>query len=401
MQMMRKKFRLMQIGEHGRHRKLHQCRRTLSIIKRGLQHRAYGCKMGLYPKTTSLIVQNKRGMTQLQSLTKPVQTQKSLRLFPAASPLLNEEITIIVGLHNQGVQFGLSAQGEEIMQILLADPVPRSQLTGFLFSALRPLLATIGPWNHGYGMRTEHMQVVVQVTQGEEGLNFHQVMQTSTIPSARSMVLIEDITDQNENNLQYSERTRTDNSVSNCANTLLLPAPPLESSAAEDIMAIPVPSLETAVPITSTILTPTATLSEPEIAILPLAQHTETFDEPAQGSTQIDLPPTSHKGKTPAPLDCSNLRRSTRSNKYDGFKINQPIDSRQHKSKVKNRVVPSAGPAHAQAQTASEEMTEETPPPTTVPVLQAVGIQLCAVPEDELIVEALLKAPEGSSSSSA
>lgn len=37
----------------------------------------------------------------------------------ASPPLLNEELTITVGLHNQGIQFGLSAQGEEILSVLL------------------------------------------------------------------------------------------------------------------------------------------------------------------------------------------------------------------------------------------------------------------------------------------
>lgn len=110
----------------------------------------------------------------------------------------------------------------------------------------------------------------------------------------------------------------------------------------------------------------------------------------------------SRKGKVHAPLDCSNLRRSTRANKYDGFKVNQPTDSHQHKSKVKARVVPSAlGASSAQHLPTSENPTDEIPPPTAVIVMQEVGIQLCVVPADEITMEAFNKAPKESSSSSA
>jgi hypothetical protein len=42
------------------------------------------------------------------------------------------------------------------------------------------------------------------------------------------------------------------------------------------------------------------------------------------------------------PIDDANLRRSKRSNKYDGFKVNQPSDRRTVKSEVIPRTVPTA-----------------------------------------------------------
>ena len=54
-------------------------------------------------------------------------------------------LTVTVGLHNQGMQFGLLAQGEKILSILHADPMPRQQLNDFLFNAMRPLLVSVGP----------------------------------------------------------------------------------------------------------------------------------------------------------------------------------------------------------------------------------------------------------------
>lgn len=71
---------------------------------------------------------------------------------PVGPDVAEDLLTVSVELNNQGMRFGLSAQGEALMSLLLSDPIPRQQLNIVLFSALRPLLATIGLWNNGYGM---------------------------------------------------------------------------------------------------------------------------------------------------------------------------------------------------------------------------------------------------------
>ncbi|KAE8798152.1 polyubiquitin-like [Hordeum vulgare] len=48
------------------------------------------------------------------------------------------------------------------------------------------------------------------------------------------------------------------------------------------------------------------------------------------------------KRKITTPIDAANLRRSSRSNKYDGFKVNLQPESRIRKSKVKKRCFPSS-----------------------------------------------------------
>lgn len=118
---------------------------------------------------------------------------------PPMAPSLNEELTLTVALHSQGMQFGLSAQGDEILTILLSDPAPRQHLNSFLFTALRPLMASVGPWSNGYGMRPDNMQVTVQITQGSAGLHFSQVAQPLPAMTAAHSVLIEDITDLPDN----------------------------------------------------------------------------------------------------------------------------------------------------------------------------------------------------------
>ena len=108
------------------------------------------------------------------------------------------------------------------------------------------------------------------------------------------------------------------------------------------------------------------------------------------------------KGKMSVPIDTANLRRSNRSTKYDGFRVPQPSDSRQQKSKVKPRLIPSAATAasqHTSAEQASDAQELAVPPPTPIATMQAVGTQLCAIPAEELSDAALTKGPEDSTSS--
>lgn len=61
-----------------------------------------------------------------------------------------------------------------MVNLLISDPIPREQLNNFIFNALRPVIATIGPWNGGYGLRNENMEVSVLVTSDAEGIHFTQ-----------------------------------------------------------------------------------------------------------------------------------------------------------------------------------------------------------------------------------
>lgn len=105
------------------------------------------------------------------------------------------------------------------------------------------------------------------------------------------------------------------------------------------------------------------------------------------------------RGKTAAPIDSANLRRSTRANKYDGFKVTQSTDSRPYKSKVKARVIPAA-PSSSSAPTQNIlNNADEIPPHTPIKEMQAEGMHLCVIPEEELTFEVLLNGDNGSSSS--
>lgn len=108
------------------------------------------------------------------------------------------------------------------------------------------------------------------------------------------------------------------------------------------------------------------------------------------------------KAKMSVPIDTANLRRSNRSTKYNGFRVPQPSDSRQLKSKVKPRMIPSAATAtsqHTSIEQASDTEELAVPPPTPLATMQAVGTQLCAIPAEEVSDEDLTKGPEDSTSS--
>ena len=102
------------------------------------------------------------------------------------------------------------------------------------------------------------------------------------------------------------------------------------------------------------------------------------------------------KKKKPIAIDESTLRRSTRSNKYDGFKAPSMADGRSTRSKVKARQVPEA-PNHSST---TSSASASAPPPTPVHVLQLIGTVRCGVPAAELSEDILMADQESAPSSS-
>mgnify|MGYP000941535423 CR=1 FL=1 len=94
------------------------------------------------------------------------------------------------------------------------------------------------------------------------------------------------------------------------------------------------------------------------------------------------------KGKSVVPECAIALRRSARTNKYDGFKVHQVFDSKKKTSKVKPRVVPTTLTIR------EVDDVEKIPPPTPVRVIQQISAVLCAIPTEELTGEALMASQE-------
>ena len=108
----------------------------------------------------------------------------------------------------------------------------------------------------------------------------------------------------------------------------------------------------------------------------------------------------SAKGQMQAPIDTSSLRSSNRANKYGGFRVTPPTDSRPSKSKVKPRLVPTiAGLSSISEGQYNYAQDDVVPPPTIIPAMHAIGTQLYAIPAEALSVNELTKEKEGSASS--
>ena len=70
-----------------------------------------------------------------------IQADPAIQLSDSAS---FESLNITLEINDQGVRFGLSAQGDEILSKLLNDPIQRLNLNAFIFQAVSPMLASLG-----------------------------------------------------------------------------------------------------------------------------------------------------------------------------------------------------------------------------------------------------------------
>ena len=137
-----------------------------------------------------------------------------------------------------------------------------------------------------------------------------------------------------------------------------------------------------------------------EISETPTDQEVLQVDisEIQAGSSRVGA--INKRGKNKAPLSVTSVRRSARSNKYDGFKVPPLTDSRTKISKVKPRVIPNAVSAVVISEITDEQPEDgELPPPMTIEQIQHIAIQQCVVPPEE-VTEDLLMADTGAGSSS-
>jgi hypothetical protein len=156
---------------------------------------------------------------------------------------------------------------------------------------------------------------------------------------------------------------------------------------------------------------------ENQLAIVPFqpqgmpsaAQH--AFQPPLVPSDpQLDVPETSaaaasRKRARPTPTSVALLRRSPRSNKYQGFKQQLITDKQSRKSQVKPSTVINIEPLPPSdsnvlpvntiiSDAPRAEPGDQVSPPTPVHVLQQVAVNLCGVPEEEITQELLQAPPE-------
>jgi hypothetical protein len=100
------------------------------------------------------------------------------------------------------------------------------------------------------------------------------------------------------------------------------------------------------------------------------------------------------------PLICTTqVRRSARCNKYDGFKPKNLSEARAAKSKVKPRKNPLLPVSITEEEETAKEnslaLVNSSPADATpIPVLQSIGVNLCGVPHEELSPKMLLAQPQ-------
>jgi hypothetical protein len=90
-----------------------------------------------------------------------------------------------------------------------------------------------------------------------------------------------------------------------------------------------------------------------------------------------------------APECSSQVRRSTRSNKYDGFKQNNNPDVKPLKSKVKPRKIPRVK-EKILIKGKDSAATSAVLPDTPIQVMQSIAVNLCGVPAEEISPQKLL-----------
>ena len=91
------------------------------------------------------------------------------------------------------------------------------------------------------------------------------------------------------------------------------------------------------------------------------------------------------RSKAQVPILTTEVHRSTRSTRYDGFRVLALSDARPTASKVKPRLAPSAA-------SSSSSGDAVLPPPTPIATLQDIGVNRYVIPPQELSENAMLSA---------
>lgn len=120
--------------------------------------------------------------------------------------------------------------------------------------------------------------------------------------------------------------------------------------------------------------------------------------ETDQVNTMLTDTATSQKRRhVDPPLVVTNVRRSERSTRYQGFKPPSMADNPAKKSYVKPRKIPSALPAVERLPSMSTvgSTSNQTPRPMTIEEIQQIGVNECGVPAEELMKAKLLSETGG------
>ena len=259
-------------------------------------------------------------------------------------PMALQHLQFNIQVSNAGINISFSADSEMISSMHLNEPLSYVPITNFLSSRIMPTLATFGPWAHGYGIKPASLNIELVVTNTEDG----QLEASATVTSFDAAGTYGTST-----HLWSLADTESPNVQ---ANTVTI------TELNDDLVA---PSDDLA--LTGSDLVPGAS---------------------SAGVSK------GKRGKNKAPISVMQVRRSNRSNKYDGFKVPLISDSKAKTSKVKPRVIPNMASAVVITEL-SDDHDAEVPPPLSIHEIQQIGSTRCAIPPEELTEEVLLADQEG------
>ena len=309
---------------------------------------------------------------------------------PIAAPPEVNSIELTLTISNAGMQFSMLSDHDSYASLLLNECVPMLRLNTYLTAAIRPIIAAFGPWSSGFGFRDSSVQFSVNVEETNGHFSVRSASKTvkHSADSASRTILIPGHT-------SWALHQGDDAPVS-LEESAILPRAATSKVVITEIDA----GLDQDVPSDVTIPTNTNALSltAPDDAVLP--QLPNAITEASTEATKTLIAPHAvdlgagtsvvRKGKAKAPASVLEVRRSNRSNKYDGFKVPSVSDTNPKPSKVKPRVVPSATDTPMEVVDHTVNQGDYIPPPTPIQVLQHIGISKCAIPPAEVSEEALM-----------
>jgi len=290
-------------------------------------------------------------------------------------PVRQNTINMDVAISAVNLQVSISVQDNELINVLVNDLVPQNTFIAYLSRSIMSVVAAYGPCSSGYGLSPLDMQVEApntsfQVANDETMVvvcfSPHILNKAPTPPSVQITEIL---------NEEYVPGTLHDGSPeTNDTIAMIQTSAPLGDEGSSVLNE------------EVSILQPTASSNiGPQLALM----------EPMEDSSDLGLaqvlfaPPTPsptrpRRSKYQVPLVTTEVRRSTRSTRYDGFRVPQITEVRAPASKVKPRVISSVVPS------SSAPVVDPPPPPIPLCLMQDIGINRCAVPPQELTEAALL-----------
>lgn len=90
-------------------------------------------------------------------------------LVPNSSVQQVQSIQLSLSISNSGISVNVTADDEILNSMLINENISYAPVTQFLTSAIRPVLASFGPWAQGYGLRPTCLDIQLRITPDDDG----------------------------------------------------------------------------------------------------------------------------------------------------------------------------------------------------------------------------------------